>query len=58
MKTTVRVVALGACLAMLLPVLAAWGHSATTTLTIAIVNNSQMVQMEQLTMHNGTWFKG
>jgi sorbitol/mannitol transport system substrate-binding protein len=53
MKSIVRVAAVGACLALLLSFLAACSPSSqsggTTTLNIATVNNSQMVQMEQLT---------
>ncbi len=53
MKRIVRVAAVGACLVLLLSLLAACNptsqSSSTTTLTIATVNNSQMVQMEQLT---------
>jgi sorbitol/mannitol transport system substrate-binding protein len=53
MKRIVRVAAVGACLVLLLSLLAACNpsqsSSSTTTLTVATVNNSQMVQMEQLT---------
>ena len=53
MKSIVRVAAVGACLALLLSLLAACNPSSqsggTTTLNIATVNNSNMVQMEQLT---------
>ena len=54
MKKIARVVAVGACLALLLPILAACNPSQSqsggaTTLTVGTVNNSQMVQMEQLT---------
>src|SRR5713101_5957199 len=52
MKRIVRVAAVGACLVLLLSLLAACNpsqSSGTTTLTVATVNNSQMVQMEQLT---------
>ncbi|HLZ57941.1 MAG TPA: sugar ABC transporter substrate-binding protein [Ktedonosporobacter sp.] len=60
MKITARVIAVIACLALLQVMLAACTPSSssqspssssgtTTTLTIATVNNSQMVQMEQLT---------
>ncbi len=53
MKSIVRVAAVGACLALLLSLLAACSPSSqsggTTTLNIATVNNSNMVQMEQLT---------
>src|SRR5436309_13310511 len=54
MKKFARVVAVGACLALLLSILAACNpsqsqSSGTTTLTVGTVNNSQMVQMEQLT---------
>ena len=54
MKKFVRVVAVGACLALLLSILAACNpsqsqSSGTTILTVGTVNNSQMVQMEQLT---------
>jgi len=53
MKRIVRVAAVGACLVLLLSLLAACNptsqSSGTTTLNVATVNNSQMVQMEQLT---------
>ncbi len=54
MKKFVRVVAVGACLALLLSILAACNpsqsqSSGTTILTVGTVNNTQMVQMEQLT---------
>src|SRR5947208_7465001 len=56
MKIIVRAAAVGACLALLLSLLAACNPSqsgtqsgGTTTLTVGTVNNSQMVQMEQLT---------
>src|SRR5437764_15372677 len=54
MKKFARVVAVGACLALLLSILAACNpsqskSSGTTTLTVGTVNNTQMVQMEQLT---------
>jgi len=55
MKSTTRVIALMTSLALLLVVLPACSpssqssSSSTTTLTVATVNNSQMVQMEQLT---------
>ncbi len=54
MKKIVQVASVGACLALLLALLAACSPSpsqsgGTTTLTVATVNNSQMVQMEQLT---------
>ena len=54
MKKIARVVAVGACLALLLSILAACNpsqsqSSGTTTLTVGTVNNTQMVQMEQLT---------
>ncbi len=52
MKIIARVAAVGACLALLLSLLAACSpsqSSGTTTLTVGTVNNSQMVQMEQLT---------
>jgi sorbitol/mannitol transport system substrate-binding protein len=54
MKKFVRIAAVGACLALLLSILAACNpsqssSSSTTTLTVGTVNNSQMVQMEQLT---------
>lgn len=54
MKKFARVAAVGTCLALLLSILAACNTSqsssgGTTTLTVGTVNNSQMVQMEQLT---------
>src|SRR6266478_1560609 len=52
MKKFTRIAAVGVCLALLLSVLAACNpsqSSSTTTLTVGTVNNSQMVQMEQLT---------
>jgi len=56
MRILVRVIAVGACLALLLSLLAACSPGSTsnqsggtTTLTVGTVNNSQMVQMEQLT---------
>ncbi len=53
MKRIVRVAAVGTCLALLLSLLAACNpsqsSSSTTTLTVATVNNSNMVQMEQVT---------
>ncbi len=52
MKRIVRVAAVGACLVLLLSLLAACNpsqSSGTTTLTVATVNNSNMVQMEQVT---------
>src|SRR6266568_3562587 len=54
MKKIARIVAVGACLALLLSILAACNPSQSqsngaTTLTVGTVNNSQMVQMEQLT---------
>ncbi len=55
MKSAARVIAVITCIALLLVVLAACtpsgqsSSSSTTTLTVATVNNSQMVQMEQLT---------
>ena len=53
MKKFARIAAVGVCLALLLSVLAACNpsqsSSSTTTLTVGTVNNSQMVQMEQLT---------
>ena len=54
MKKIARIVAVGACLALLLSILAACNpsqsqSSGTTTLTVGTVNNTQMVQMEQLT---------
>src|SRR5438034_11118400 len=54
MKKFVRVVAVGACLALLLSILAACNpsqsqSSGTTIPTVGTVNNTQMVQMEQLT---------
>ncbi len=56
MKSTARAIAIMTSLALLLSVLAACSpssqsssSSSTTTLTVATVNNSQMVQMEQLT---------
>ncbi len=54
MKRFVQVATVGACLALLLALLAACSPSQSqsggaTTLTVATVNNSQMVQMEQLT---------
>src|SRR5438046_10170599 len=54
MKKFVRVVAVGACLALLLSILAACNpsqrqSSGSTILTVGTVNNTQMVQMEQLT---------
>src|SRR5438093_8523049 len=55
MKSAARAIAIMTSIALLLAVLAACApssqssSSSTTTLTIATVNNSQMVQMEQLT---------
>ena len=54
MKKIARIVAVGACLALLLSILAACNPSqsqsnGSTTLTVGTVNNSQMVQMQQLT---------
>ncbi len=55
MKSAARAIAIMTSIALLLAVLAACtpssqsSSSSTTTLTIATVNNSQMVQMEQLT---------
>jgi sorbitol/mannitol transport system substrate-binding protein len=60
MRSFVRVIAVGACVAMLLSVFAACtpnqspsgssgSSSGAVTLTVGTVNNSQMVQMEQLT---------
>ncbi len=54
MKKIARVVAVGVCIALLLSILAACNPSQSqsggaTTLTVGTVNNSQMVQMEQLT---------
>src|SRR5438552_746511 len=54
MKKIARVVAVGVCIALLLSILAACNpsqsqSSGTTILTVGTVNNSQMVQMEQLT---------
>ena len=53
MKSAARAVAIMTSIALLLAVLAACApssqSSSTTTLTVATVNNSQMVQMEQLT---------
>jgi len=55
MKSAARAVAIMTSIALLLAVLAACtpssqsSSSSTTTLTVATVNNSQMVQMEQLT---------
>jgi polyol transport system substrate-binding protein len=52
MKKIVQAASVGACLALLLALLAACSPSqsgGTTTLTVATVNNSNMVQMEQLT---------
>src|SRR3989454_5251338 len=54
MKKIARIVAVGACLALLLSILAACNpsqsqSSGTTILTVGTVNNPQMVQMEQLT---------
>ena len=54
MKKIARIVAVGACLALLLSILAACNpsqsqSSGTTILTVGTVNNTQMVQMEQLT---------
>jgi len=54
MKKIARVVAVGVCIALLLSILAACNpsqsqSSGTTTLTVGTVNNTQMVQMEQLT---------
>src|SRR5438105_5779915 len=54
MKKFARIVAVGACLALLLSILAACNPSqsqsnGSTTLTVGTVNNSQMVQMQQLT---------
>ena len=56
MKSTARAIAILTSLALLLVTLAACSpssqsssSSSTTTLTVATVNNSQMVQMEQLT---------
>src|SRR6266513_2835857 len=54
MKKFTRIAAVGACLALLLSLLAACNpsqsqSSGATTLTVGTVNNSQMVQMEQLT---------
>ena len=55
MKSAARAIAIMTSIALLLAVLAACAplsqssSSSTTTLTVATVNNSQMVQMEQLT---------
>jgi sorbitol/mannitol transport system substrate-binding protein len=55
MKSAARAIAIMTSIALLLAVLAACtpssqsSSSSTTTLTVATVNNSQMVQMEQLT---------
>src|SRR5579863_10579234 len=54
MKRFAQVATVGACFALLLALLAACSPSQSqsggaTTLTVATVNNSQMVQMEQLT---------
>ena len=54
MKSAARAIAIMTSIALLLAVLAACNpssqsSSSTTTLTVATVNNSQMVQMEQLT---------
>lgn len=52
MKSTTRAIAVMTSLALLLAMLATCSpsnQSSTTTLTVATVNNSQMVQMEQLT---------
>src|SRR6266699_2855847 len=54
MKKIARIVAVGVCIALLLSILAACNpsqsqSSGTTILTVGTVNNSQMVQMEQLT---------
>src|SRR5258708_1583653 len=54
MKSATRAIAIMTSIALLLAVLAACtpsgqSSSSTTTLTVATVNNSQMVQMEQLT---------
>ena len=50
MKKIARIVAVGACLALLLSILAACNpsqsqSSGTTILTVGTVNNTQMVQM-------------
>ena len=54
MKKIARIVAVGVCIALLLSILAACNpsqsqSSGTTILTVGTVNNTQMVQMEQLT---------
>src|SRR2546425_7637410 len=52
MKKFTRIAAVGTCLVLLLSLLAACNpsqSSGTTTLTVATVNNSNMVQMEQVT---------
>src|SRR5437879_5035121 len=54
MKNAARAIAIMTSIALLLTALAACNpsqssSSSTTTLTVATVNNSQMVQMEQLT---------
>jgi sorbitol/mannitol transport system substrate-binding protein len=52
MKSAIRAIAIMTSIALLLAVLAACNpssQSSTTTLTVATVNNSNMVQMEQLT---------
>ena len=54
MKKIARIVAVGVCFTLLLSILAACNpsqsqSSGTTTLTVGTVNNTQMVQMEQLT---------